>query len=134
MDALKYGSYMSGLYGSMANSSTSTTDPTNTTSNSNGGGNKSPYMNSQQEMSPKSYETSSKSYESSNNGVSSVTSAATSLAASGKIITMKVNCLTLIPPARILFIAVIVCMSNDSVNRRPLFLNYSDSIEKQNKK
>ena len=91
MDALKYGSYMSGLYGSMANSSTSTTDPTNTTSNSNGGGNKSPYMNSQQEMSPKSYDTSSKSYESSNNGVSSVTSAATSIAASGKIITMKVN-------------------------------------------
>jgi len=83
MDALKYGSYMSGLYGSMANSSTSTTDPTNTTSNSNGGGNKSPYMNSQQEMSPKSYDTTSKSYESSNNGVSSVTSAATSIAASG---------------------------------------------------
>merc|ERR1719464_1458360 len=83
MDALKYGSYMSGLYGSMANSSTSTTDPTNTTSNSNGGGNKSPYMNSQQEMSPKSYDTSSKSYDSSNNGVSSVTSAATSIAASG---------------------------------------------------
>merc|ERR1719464_678631 len=80
MDALKYGSYMSGLYGSMANSSTSTTDPTNTTSNSNGGGNKSPYMNSQQEMSPKSYDTTSKS---SNNGVSSVTPAASSIAASG---------------------------------------------------
>ena len=109
MDALKYGSYMSGLYGSMATSSTSTTDPTNTTSNSNGGGNKSPYMNSQQEMSPKSYETSSKSYESSNNGVSSVTSAAASIAASGKIIIQKITSLTLFSLARILFIAMIIC-------------------------
>merc|ERR1719491_2270948 len=82
-DALKYGSYMSGLYGSMATSSSTTADPTNTSSNSNGGGSKSPYMNSQQEMSPKSYDTSSKSYDSSNNGGSSVTSAAASIAASG---------------------------------------------------
>ena len=70
MDALKYGSYMSGLYGTMAASSTTSTDPTNTTSNSSGG-NKSPYM--QQELSPKSYN--DKGYPESNNGSSTGTTA-----------------------------------------------------------
>lgn len=67
MDALKYGSYMSGLYGSMAASSTTNTDPTNTTTSSSG--NKSPYLQpGQTDLSPKSYD---KSYESSNNGSAS---------------------------------------------------------------
>ena len=71
MDALKYGSYMSGLYGSMSTSSTTSTDPKITTSNSNVGGNKSPYSQ-QHEMSPKSYDI-NKSYDTgSNNGQSSV--------------------------------------------------------------
>ena len=72
MDALKYGSYMSGLYGTMAVSSTTSTDPTNTTSNSSGGGNKSPYS-MQQELSPKSYN--DKGYPESNNGSNTGTTA-----------------------------------------------------------
>ena len=56
MDALKYSNYMSGLYGSMATSGTTNTDPTNTTST----GNKSPYSQMQPQdssatgLSPKS--------------------------------------------------------------------------------
>ena len=67
MDALKYGSYMSGLYGSMSASSTTSTDPTNTTSNSTGSnGSKSPYLHQGPQQPPS--ELSPKSYDSSNNG------------------------------------------------------------------
>ena len=67
MDALKYGSYMSGLYSSMAASSTTTTEPTNTSSTSVATS-KSPYA----KMSPKSY--SDSAYETSNNEAASSTS------------------------------------------------------------
>lgn len=78
MDALKYGGYMSGLYGSAAATSSTTTDPSSTTP-----GSKSPYTHQQQQqssqqpagMSPKSYGD-QKAYEQSNN--SSTTSVASS--------------------------------------------------------
>ena len=76
MDALKYGSYMSGLYGSMAASSTTSTDPTNTTSNN---GSKSPYLQQHgQDMSPKPYDA-SKAYNESNNAAAAASAAASSL-------------------------------------------------------
>lgn len=65
MDALKYSNYMSGLYGSMAgNSSTTTTDPTNSTST---GGSKSPYS----QLQPQETSISPKSPYESNNGTAS---------------------------------------------------------------